>query len=491
MKKTALVFVLFLSFSSYAQNSSKESWSFGLGLSNFTMQGDLTSLGTGFSDNNNSLFNVGTYIYADKMFSPVFGLELKAHFTKIGGAAQELSTGFNVGGTSLRDTRFEGNAFGAEINTILNFSSIISSPYQTRKRKWNVAGYLGWGIQTYDSKLIDTTTDEVIVDFGSGGNTAKNGDVSSNYYTVALGLKYKINDKFDVEFRPSLNINEEDHLDAAVVDKQGLEVFFQTNLGIVFKLNDEGRDNFVWQDNNGGNQIIEAKEQDVNVEIENSIKELFRDTDGDGVIDRLDKELNSEPGAVVYGNGVTIDSDKDGIPDFKDDCPTVFARTKDGCPRDTDGDGVLDSVDLCPDIKGDKNNGGCPILEDAQNTIDMTQIVNLSERIYFELDSFVIKGQSKPDLDEIAAIMIEYPETRFMVEGHTDLGGKRAYNQKLSENRANAVLEYLISKGVKSSNLERVGYGFTRPKYDNENVDLRTKNRRVDIKLIKDIRDKD
>lgn len=481
---TTTILIFFLSLNIISQNNAKESWSFGIGLSNFTMQGDLTSLGTSLSDENNSLINFGGYLYADKMFSPVFGLEIKGHYTKMAGASQELSTGFIVEGSSLSETYFEGNSFGAEINTILNFSNIVSNSSHTRRL--NIAGYLGWGIHTYDSKLINALTEEVIVDFGDD-NEAKNGKVSSNYYSVALGLKYKINDKFDFEFRPSININEEDHLDAAVTNKQALEFFYQTNFGIVFKLNDYGHDNLVWQDNLSNQGQGQDIEMDPNLIIDQKINEAFKDSDGDGVIDRLDKEPNSPKGAVVYGNGVTVDIDKDGVPDFKDLCPTVYAETENGCPSDKDGDGVLDKDDECPNIKGEKNNNGCPkTKKDEGAKIDMEKITSLSERIFFNLDSFVIKESSISDLDEIADIMIEYPEKRFLIEGHTDLGGKRLYNLKLSVSRANVVLQYLIRKGVNPNNLKSVGFGYSKPKYDNKNDNLRTKNRRVDIKLIKE-----
>ena len=81
--------------------------------------------------------------------------------------------------------------------------------------------------------------------------------------------------------------------------------------------------------------------------------------------------------------------------------------------------------------------------------------------------------------------MLEHPEARFTIEGHTDSVGSDASNQKLSENRAAAVKNYLLSKGVKSDSISSVGYGESKPIADNKTAVGRSKNRRVDVKLVK------
>jgi hypothetical protein len=84
------------------------------------------------------------------------------------------------------------------------------------------------------------------------------------------------------------------------------------------------------------------------------------DTDGDGVEDALDKCPNTPANIKVDATGCPIDSDGDGIPDYQDKCPNVKGLAAfQGCP-DTDGDGIPDYEDRCPNEKGDKALNGCP-----------------------------------------------------------------------------------------------------------------------------------
>ncbi len=345
------------------------------------MHGDLRSIKTGDSNSDSSLINLGAYIYVDKMVSPAFGFEAKLNYSKMSGSAQELSSTYLVGNNvPLNQTWFEGTSYGGEINTIINLSGFASNPYRMKKRKWNFAAIVGIGLHRYDSKLYHIENNELLLDYGS--SPSKNGSTTSMYYTSGLSIKYKVNSKIDIELRQDFNLNEEDHLDAAVSNKQAQDFFFRTNLGIVFKLNGKKYDNFIWQDDltNNFNEN----------EYENLLNKVLKDTDGDGVIDRLDKEKNTPKNVAVYGNGVAIDSDKDGIPDYKDSsplgfvkkiptpvksidtdkdglidkkdkCPLIFAKTKNGCPKkiDSDGDGITDNLDKCPNIFA-PNGDGCP-----------------------------------------------------------------------------------------------------------------------------------
>ena len=167
MKKIALIVVLIVVIPIYSQSNKKESWSIGFGLSNHTMAGDHRSIGTGLSDgaDDNNIINLGGYIYIDKMFNPAFGLEFKVHYTTMSGAAQEITSNYEVlfADRDLSQTKFDGTAYGFELNTIINFSNLAPKPYRTEPRKWNLAGYVGIGLQHYNSKLYDKNTNQVFV----------------------------------------------------------------------------------------------------------------------------------------------------------------------------------------------------------------------------------------------------------------------------------------------------------------------------------------
>ena len=117
------------------------------------------------------------------------------------------------------------------------------------------------------------------------------------------------------------------------------------------------------------------------------------------------------------------------------------------------------------------------------------QIITL-EPIYFDFDKSTIKRVSYPILDQVVKVMTDRPNMRVRVEGHTDSKGSDAYNQKLSQRRAEAVVKYLIGKGIDPSRLEAVGFGESRPIAPNQNPDGsdnptgRAKNRRTEFHVI-------
>ena len=106
----------------------------------------------------------------------------------------------------------------------------------------------------------------------------------------------------------------------------------------------------------------------------------------------------------------------------------------------------------------------------------------ISEKIFFELNSAEIKSDSFSLLDEVAKVLVEHPEVLLVsIEGHTDNRGNDAANMKLSDQRAASVKAYLEGKGVDGSRLESHGYGETRPLLAEENEAAWEKNRRVEF----------
>jgi outer membrane protein OmpA-like peptidoglycan-associated protein len=205
------------------------------------------------------------------------------------------------------------------------------------------------------------------------------------------------------------------------------------------------------------------------------------DTDGDGIADKDDacpdvagpKELKGCP-----------DGDGDGIADKDDKCPTVAGpKANNGCPwPDTDGDGVLDKDDKCPTVKGTVANSGCP-----EVTAEVIKQLNeYGKTILFDSGKSTFKEQSYAVLQSITDILKEYPNSNFMIEGHTDSDGSNLLNQTLSENRAAAVRNYLIEKGINTDRLKSTGFGETKPISSNNTAKGKAENRRVEVSLIKD-----
>jgi len=126
------------------------------------------------------------------------------------------------------------------------------------------------------------------------------------------------------------------------------------------------------------------------------------------------------------------------------------------------------------------DNQGCPKITKEE----VKQLKEYAKTIYFKTNSAEFTEKTYPVLDAIVIIMQKYPTAKFRIEGHTDSVGSAEYNMKLSQRRAEAVKQYLISKGISPDRLEAVGYGETRPIASNATAAGRAKNRRVEIILV-------
>ncbi|HEY3352099.1 MAG TPA: OmpA family protein [Polyangia bacterium] len=195
------------------------------------------------------------------------------------------------------------------------------------------------------------------------------------------------------------------------------------------------------------------------------------DRDGDGIPDKDDACPDQAGPAELKG---CPDRDKDGIPDKDDRCPDQAGPAElQGCP-DRDGDGVPDIDDKCPDQPGLKQYQGC-LPEKAKKFTGSIKGIN------FATGSAKILPNSFKVLDGAVAVLKEFPTMRIRIEGHTDNVGKPDKNQALSENRANAVRDYFVKKGIDASRLEAKGYGEAKPVQDNKTAAGRAANRRIEF----------
>ncbi len=125
-------------------------------------------------------------------------------------------------------------------------------------------------------------------------------------------------------------------------------------------------------------------------------------------------------------------------------------------------------------------------LQDALGKVASTQssargyIVNLPD-ILFDVNQATLKPEAKIAIAKLAGILLVMPDLNLRVEGHTDSTGTAEHNQKLSEERARAVVAFVTEQGVEASRLTSFGYGPTRPLADNDSAEGRKKNRRVEI----------
>ena len=206
------------------------------------------------------------------------------------------------------------------------------------------------------------------------------------------------------------------------------------------------------------------------------------DTDGDGVADP-DDACPSVAGLKQFQG--CPDTDGDGVTDASDKCPTVAGPASNGgCPElDADKDGVIDKEDACPTVAGPASNKGCP-----EVTEQVLQELKVQARaVYFNSGKATFKTGDKETqarLDAIKQILLNYPNAKFSIEGHTDSDGSDKLNQKLSEQRAAAVMNGLIERGVNVNNLVSKGFGETMPVASNKTPKGKAENRRTEIRHV-------
>lgn len=234
------------------------------------------------------------------------------------------------------------------------------------------------------------------------------------------------------------------------------------------------------------------------------------DSDGDGIPDSVDKCPNTPAGVRVDADGCPVDTDGDGVPDYLDKCPNVAGLANfdgcpdsdgdgvpdhldkcpdtptgvkvdtNGCPLDTDGDGIPDYLDKCPTVPGIPENKGCPEVQKEVITIFKQAL----QGIQFDFNKSTIKRTSYGILDKVVKVMNDNPAYNLQINGHTDSQGNDAYNQKLSEERAASVKQYLVNKGIDPARLTPQGFGETQPVASNNTAKGRYLNRRVEFKVL-------
>lgn len=213
------------------------------------------------------------------------------------------------------------------------------------------------------------------------------------------------------------------------------------------------------------------------------------DSDGDGVSDGVDMCASTPVGAKVDTKGCPIDGDGDGVADGIDQCantPTSARVDARGCPTDSDGDGVADGIDQCANTPPNSrvDSRGCELTEMQSQLLD-TGLIRL-ENVNFTTGKAVLTPDSYPVLDKLGELMTKWPTIKVEFGGHTDSRGSAEANQKLSQARAEAVRSYITSKfpSLDPNQYTARGYGESMAIADNSTELGRSKNRRVELKIL-------
>lgn len=326
-----------------------------------------------------------------------------------------------------------------------------------------------------------------------GGGYTFVGDVSSGTMNTGLGLTYWMSDLVGLSVQSTFKYS----FDDARLPGVDVPTHMQHFAGITFKFGGKDTD---------GDGVYDREDACPEVAGLKQFKGC-PDTDGDGIVDSSD--ACPEVAGTVAMNGCP-DTDGDGVADKDDACPEVAGlKALKGCP-DTDGDGTADKNDKCPNIKGPKENAGCPWPDtDGDSVLDkddkcptekgtvanngcpeisqaaMNSLDGYAKTILFNSGKSSFQKQTLPVLKSISDILKENPTAKFTVSGHTDSTGSAASNMVLSNERASAVKNYLVTNGVAGDRLKSNGFGDTQPIGNNSTSEGRTSNRRVEVKYVK------
>jgi OmpA-OmpF porin, OOP family len=381
---------------------------------------------TGGSDDfTNWDVNLGYGISLRKQLGHAFGLEGNIFRGKLSGSNKD-ATGGAVGGIREFKTDIQ---YSADIRGVVNVATV---DFLRRENSVNFFVTAGYGVVAFNP--IVTTTAGEVNNKGKFGDDKDKDFIKQAYIPVGAGIKFKVSDRVSFNLAYTMNFVDGDNLDGVYAKLPSKDKFSYGSAGLEFSLGSKSKPNLDWVNplalmydelkDPSLRQEVEALKNRVS-NVEKSVEDLKRDSDGDGVADMFDKEPNSAAGAVVDGSGRTIK--------FPEQTTSVVA------PSGVTG----------------------------------------FETIQFEFNSSVLKTESYPTLDKLSSLLRENGG-KVTLAGHASSEGTAAYNMKLSKDRANSVKTYLVNSGVNASSVAVKAYGETRPIASNDTEEGRIQNRRVE-----------
>ena len=387
---------------------------------------DLTSIKNG---NGKNVFGYSAYLSVDKAITHAFGLNLQYDKGETRQGWFNTKTD-NATGSGYQDVGARTQYDAISLLGDINFSNLLRRVDNKSPYRWALHGYAGIGTLAYRSYLEDASGQKLMTE-------VKPFKLGSMFGQAGAGVKYKINRRSDVEGRVMYFVTGDDEFDGGGEQYSNInrredqisDNFFNATLGLSLKLG-KHESHLMWHDPLQEIyyklDVLADKNQDVEVCKKG-------DADNDGVCDDWDRQLDTPAGARVDGAGVALD---------------------------TDLDGVIDLYDKCVTVPGPVENNGCPT-NSSSTVSDNTRTL---EGIEFDLNSDRILPSNTPILNS-AVNYINSSNGTYNVIGATDTRGSDAYNQNLSERRANTVKNYLIQNGVESGKLNAIGRGEKDLKY--------------------------
>lgn len=405
------------------------------------------------------------------------------------GLSSHVATLFNYGLVDLGDN---GNNFETEVNPYIEFKLQFAAFPESRITPYVFAG---GGILTFTVK--DTAENKIPV-----SKTENWGDWKGMALAGA-GVEFFINEYVALNGFVDWHLPFTDQLDGLAAGDWD-DGYWGAKVGLAL---------YVGQTDSDGDGIPNTRDADPKhaedfdcFEDEDGAPEC--DNDHDGIPDVADWAPNAREDVDNYKDwdgAPDLDNDGDGILDEKDKAPNHPEdfdgfEDEDGEPDfDNDHDGIPDMYDGAPNepetFNGYMDWDGIPDeVKKVEPKPEPLKVDIMPEKVgekivlrgvNFETASSKLTLNSYAVLDNVVEILDEHTEIEIEIQGHTDSQGSDAYNQDLSERRANSVRNYLLQKGVTASRITAIGYGERFPRATNDTAEGRALNRRVEFLRLK------
>ena len=355
-----------------------------------------------------------------KQVAHSFGIELAAFRGELSGSNERL------GGTySTFNTEMGYNA------TIMGVVNVATVDFLRRENNVNFLVKAGYGLAAYAPSGTNPNFDWKGQAIGPVGKRRDATDyVHEQMFPVGVGVKFKLSDRMNFDLGHNMYFVDGDNLDGTYAKGNSKDKFSYSYAGLEFSLGSSAKPNLDWV-NPVALMYDELKDPSLRQEVDalkNRVsalesQDLLKDSDGDGVADKLDK------------------------------CP--------GTPAGTAVDGA-----------------GCPIVHPEA----VAAASGAYENIQFEFDSSVLRTSAYPVLDKVSSDMRANSGMNITLNGHASSEGTDEYNMNLSRDRANSVKTYLVNSGIASSRISTQAFGERQPIASNATEAGRSQNRRVEIK---------
>lgn len=389
----------------------------------------------GKNDFSNWKSNFGYGLYIKKQFTPYFSLRLDGVRGKLSGDNSEpFESGLTpTGAVNAFETDL---TYSGSLNAVVNLFNIDMFNKDNSVQLYASAGA---GLAGYQVKTAPTAGG-TLVDY-AGGKT-----ISELIIPIGLGAKFKVSEKINLDLGWTVNYVDGDNLDG--VYKLDNDKYSYGYAGLEFALG-TGKQKawhnpvaLTYDEALAAKQTANALKGELdatkaeNAKLRSDMNDLLKDTDGDGVADKLDKCPDTPTGTVVDGSG---------------------------CPLKVPAPVIQEKV----------------IITEADRKVVADAIKNLE----FDLGKATIRAKSYSTLNRVAALLIQ-KNFSLKLAGHTDNTGSDALNMRLSKDRAESVRSYLVSQGANASRIEATGYGEEQPIATNKTAAGRQQNRRVEFTLF-------